>query len=48
MGIHGNGWGFFPWDLKKLSERAAKYTARIQQKAGKEFSPTDFGSISGR
>ena len=27
MGIHGNGWDFFPWDVKKLLERAAKYTA---------------------
>ena len=27
MGIHGNGWDFFVWNLKKLPERAAKYTA---------------------
>ena len=28
MVIHGNGWDLFAWNLKKLSERAAKYTAK--------------------
>ena len=27
MGIHENEWDFVAWNLKKLSERAAKYTA---------------------
>ena len=26
IGILGDGWEFFAWNLKKLSERAAKYT----------------------
>ena len=35
MGIHGNWWDFFPWNLKKLSERAAKITACITSKVWK-------------
>ena len=27
MGIHENEWDFVAWNLKKLFERAAKYTA---------------------
>ena len=29
MGINGNGWDLFAWNLKKLSERSAKYTGYI-------------------
>ena len=29
MGINGNGGDLFAWNFKKLSERAAKYTAYI-------------------
>ena len=29
MGIHGNGWGFFFFFLKKLSERAPKHTTGL-------------------
>ena len=29
IGIQGNGWYFFAWDFKELSQSAAKHTAKI-------------------
>ena len=29
MGIHRNGWVFFPWGLKNWSSRAAKHTTSL-------------------
>ena len=34
MGIHGNGWDFFPWNLKLLAQRAAKYTSALEISIG--------------
>ena len=29
IGVQGNGWYFFAWDLKVLSQSAAKHTTSI-------------------